>query len=117
MEKTRREKSYSRRYCSFKEGNEVVRSSRFKNSVHSKGEVFEEVFMTLKGAHLREEFVDDGEREFVDVLVSVLLESLNLVQPAGTTPELPTRVTRSGRRVHFPDRLAYAIPRTHWRGE
>jgi hypothetical protein len=30
--------------------------------------------------------------------------------PAGTTSELPTRVTRSGRRVHFPDRLAYAIP-------
>ena len=29
---------------------------------------------------------------------------------AGTTPELPTRVTRSGRRVHFPVRLAYAIP-------
>jgi hypothetical protein len=38
------------------------------------------VSVILKGAHLREEFVDDGEREFVDVLVAVLLESLNLVQ-------------------------------------
>ena len=92
MEKTRREKSYSRRYCSFKEGNEVVRSSRFKNSVHSKGEVFEEVFVTLKGAHLREEFVDDGEREFVDFLVAVLLESLNLVQ----TRRYNTRITNTG---------------------
>ena len=54
-------------------GNEVLGLSRIKNSKKKE-------FLILKGAHLREEFVDDGEREFVDVLVAVLLQSLNLVQ-------------------------------------
>ena len=54
-------------------GNEVLGLSRIKNSKKKE-------FLILKGAHLREEIVDDGEREFVDVLVAVLLQSLNLVQ-------------------------------------
>ena len=46
----------------------------------------------------------------LDRLKPAYLESEPQQVPSPPLPAGTTRVTRSGRRVHFPDRLAYAIP-------